>query len=143
MFTKLIRLGRDSESKVTQSGKKVLEFTGAYDVGYGQNKRTQWVKCSLWGERGEKVQQYLLKGSQVVVTLDDLEAEAYIKKNTSEAVGALKGRVVSFDFAGERPQNYQQASTGTAPQQQQAPQAAPQQQAVPTGFDDFDDDIPF
>ncbi len=136
MFTKLIRLGKDSELGTTQSGKQVLNFVGAYDVGYGDNKKPQWVECSLWGDRGQKVAQYLLKGSQIVVTLDDLQSDAYQGKN---GVGSkLKGRVVSFDFAGERPQQSQ------APQQQQqAPQQPVQQQPAPTGFDDFNEDIPF
>ncbi len=138
MFTKLIRLGKDSEMGTTGSGKQVLNFVGAYDIGYGDNKKTQWVECSLWGDRGQKVAQYLLKGSQIVVTLDDLHSDAYTGKN---GIGSkLKGRVVSFDFAGEKPQQSQ------APQQQyqqQRPQQQPQQQPAPTGFDDFDEDIPF
>lgn len=145
MFTKLIRLGRDAEMKTTQSGKAVCEFTGAYDVGYGQNKQTQWVKCSLWGDRGEKVAQYLVKGSQVVVTLSDLRARAFINKNTNEPQAALEGRVIEFDFAGDKPsdnqapqQNYHQQAPQQQPQQQ-----APQQQPAPSGFDDFDDEIPF
>ena len=144
MFTKLIRLGRDAEMKTTASGKQVCVFTGAYDIGYGQNKTTQWVRCNLWGDRGEKVMQYLLKGSQVVVTLDDLKAGAYLNKQTNEPMGTLEGRVVSFDFAGDRQQS--SAPQQQAPQQnyqQQAPQQV-QQQPAPTGFDDFENtDIPF
>lgn len=135
MFTKLIRLGKDSEMGTTGSGKQVLNFVGAYDIGYGDNKKTQWVECSLWGDRGQKVAQYLLKGSQIVVTLDDLHSDAYTGKN---GIGSkLKGRVVSFDFAGERPQHSQ------APQQQQQAPQQVQQQPAPQGFDDFDSDIPF
>lgn len=152
MFTKLIRLGRDAELKTTTSGKAVCEFTGAYDIGYGDNKHPQWVKCSLWGDRGAKVAQYLTKGSQVVVTLDDLKSRAYINNQTNEPVGTLEGRVVSFDFAGDK-QNTQQTQIQQAPQQQTpqaggynpniAPHQAPQGQQQPSGFDDFSDDIGF
>ena len=161
MFIKLIRLGRDAELRSTQNGKQVLSFAGAYDVGFGDNKKTQWIDCALWGERGAKVQQYMVKGAQVVITGDDLELEIY-QKNDGTQGAKIKCRIVSFDFAGSRNDN---SSPNIAPQQapqaaqhqpaptyqqaphQQAPQQnhQPQQQAQPdASFDNFDDEsIPF
>ena len=82
MFNKLIRLGRDAELRTTQSGNQVLGFAGAYDVGFGDNKKTQWIDCSLWGDRAVKLQQYMKKGSQVVIYADDLQIEEYPKNMT-------------------------------------------------------------
>lgn len=59
------RLGRDAELKTTQSGKKVLSFSIADDIGWGDKKRTQWISCALFGDRAEKLAQYLTKGSMV------------------------------------------------------------------------------
>jgi single-strand DNA-binding protein len=60
------RLGRDAELK-DFGGKKCLKFSVAYDVGYGAKKETVWVSCSMWGDRGEKLSQYLKKGAMVEV----------------------------------------------------------------------------
>jgi single-strand DNA-binding protein len=61
------RLGRDSELKFTPAGKPLLKWSMAVDVGWGESKQTQWLRCTMWGERGEKIQQYLLKGTQVYI----------------------------------------------------------------------------
>lgn len=60
-------LGGNAESRYTPAGKPVTNFSVAADTGYGDNKETVWVKCSLWGERGEKLAQYLQKGTLVYV----------------------------------------------------------------------------
>lgn len=142
MFIEVIRLGKDAELRFTQTQQQVLNFVGAYDVGYGQNKKTQWIECSLWGDRAAKVADFMKKGQQVMVCLKDVQAEAYQGQNGPGA--KLKGTVTEFKFCGPRPeQGYQQAPhpQQAAPQQyQQAPAPAPQPQP---GFDDFDEDIPF
>ena len=53
------RLGRDSELKFTPNGKPLVKWSMAVDVGWGDNKSTQWLRCTMWGERGQKIQQYL------------------------------------------------------------------------------------
>jgi len=139
MFNKLIRLGRDAELRTTQSGKQVLGFAGAYDVGFGDNKKTQWIDCSLWGDRAVKLQQYMKKGSQVVIYADDLQIEEYPKNDGSTGV-KLKCRIVNVDLAGSN-----QSATPQPNQQQQAQNAVastPQPQPAHVGFDPLDD-IPF
>ena len=61
------RLTKDAESRYTPDGKPVLDINLAVDDGYGENKKTLWVRCSLWGERGEKLSQYLTKGGQIYI----------------------------------------------------------------------------
>lgn len=41
------RLGRDVDTRYTTNGTPVASFTAANDVGFGDNKKTQWVKCTL------------------------------------------------------------------------------------------------
>ena len=60
------RLGRDAELK-DFNGKKCLKFSVPYDVGWGTSKQTVWVSCSMWGDRGDKLVQYLKKGTLVEV----------------------------------------------------------------------------
>lgn len=61
------RLAADSELRFTASNDAILGFRVADDVGYGDKKSTNWWQCSVWGKRGETLQQYLTKGQQVAV----------------------------------------------------------------------------
>lgn len=59
------RIGKDAVLRRTQNGDAVLGFTVAVDEGYGQNKSTIWFDASIWGKRGESLEQYLRKGTKV------------------------------------------------------------------------------
>lgn len=60
-------LGRDAELKTTQSGDDILSFSVASTQGYGENKKTNWFRCTVWGKRGRSIAQYLTKGTKVTV----------------------------------------------------------------------------
>jgi single-strand DNA-binding protein len=61
------RLGSNAEIRKTQDGTAVASFSIADDVGFGDKKSTQWIKCALFGKRAEALAQYLTKGSVVEV----------------------------------------------------------------------------
>ena len=63
-------IGKDAVVRTTPQGDKVTGFSVAVDDGFGDKKRTIWFDCNLWGGRGEKLSQYLTKGSRVCVTGD-------------------------------------------------------------------------
>ena len=128
-------LGKNAELKTTQSGKNVCTFSVAVTSGYGDNQKTTWANCAIFGKRAEgKLPQYLVQGQKVAISgevqLDEWEKDG-VKKS------ALKVFVNSLDLVGEKKAEAQ-------PQQQQPPinnsQPAPQRTS---GFDDFDQDIPF
>ncbi len=60
-------LGRDAELKRTKTGDEVLSFPVGVSQGYGDNKTTNWYRCSMWGKRAVNLQQYLMKGVKVAV----------------------------------------------------------------------------
>ena len=60
-------LVRDMEVRQTSNGTDVGEFTIANNVGYGDNQKTTFVKCTLFGTRVESLQHYLIKGAKVLV----------------------------------------------------------------------------
>ena len=62
------RLTADCTQRYTQSGTPVSNFTLAVETGYGDYKRTEFVKCVLW--KRENLVQYLTKGKPVVVTAE-------------------------------------------------------------------------
>lgn len=59
------RMGKDAELKMTPAGKPVLEMSVAVADGWGEMKSTIWIKASMFGERAEKLAEYLLKGQQI------------------------------------------------------------------------------
>jgi len=61
------RLTKDAALRYTADGKEVADFSIAVDDGYGENKKTIWFRCSLWGKRATSLEQYLTKGKQVYV----------------------------------------------------------------------------
>ena len=61
------RLGRDAELRSTASGRSVLSFSIANTTRFGGQEKTTWMDCVLWGERGEKLAEYLTKGSHVLL----------------------------------------------------------------------------
>lgn len=70
------RLGKDAELRRTQGGDPVLGFSVAVDDGYGDNKRTLWFRCSMWGKRAQSLADHLTKGSAVTVA-GDLSTDEY------------------------------------------------------------------
>ena len=90
------RLGRDSEIKEVGDN-KLLSFTLASDTGYGQNKSTIWMDCSIWGERGAKLAEYLKKGTSATVIGSISEREYQNKEG--QTVKSLQMRVNEIDFS--------------------------------------------
>ena len=62
------RLTRNIEITYTAKGTAVTEVTVAIDTGWGDNKETAFVDCTLWGQKAETAQKYLQKGSPVCFT---------------------------------------------------------------------------
>jgi single-strand DNA-binding protein len=75
MFQTIIiagNVGRDPEMRYTPSGQAVTSFSVATNRQYTNNngetvKETIWFRVSAWGKTGEVVNQYLKKGSKVLV----------------------------------------------------------------------------
>ena len=90
------RVGRDAELRATPSGDSVLSFSLAEDRGYGDNKRTVWHTVSLWGDRAEKLSQYITKGKALLVEGQE-DARAYMGKDGQpKAALELRARNVTF-----------------------------------------------
>lgn len=62
------RVGKDAVTRFTQAGKAVTGWSLAVDKGWGEQKQTIWLDCTLWGERGEKLADKILKGDRLGVS---------------------------------------------------------------------------
>lgn len=138
------RLGKDCELRHIQAGDAVTNLSLAYNYGKKDqqgNRPSQWIEGVLWGKRAEALLPYLLKGQQLLVTLDDVHTEEFEGRNGKGF--KLVGTVTNIEFVGSKPD-----SSGQPAQQRPAAAPAPQQRpAAPAPRrghpDDMDDDIPF
>ena len=126
MFIKLVRIGKDAELKQSNSGKSFLSLSVVYDIGYGENKQSQWMSLVMFGAQAEKLAQHLTKGKQIVIRADELRTEVYQEK------AYLKGTLLSVEFVSsgkqDAPQDSHNTHKGNGYQKQSQ---------------DLDDDLPF
>lgn len=129
-FSFIGRLGRDAEVRYTQTQKPVTDFAVAITSGWGENEKTTWVKCVLWGDRGPKLAEYIRKGDRIGIE-GEVSLSTWINKEQVEKT-TLEVNVRNITLLGDK--------RDAAPA---APPAPTRQQAAPPTAPDFDDDIPF
>ena len=139
-LTGLFTIGRDAETRTTNTGTVVVNVAVAYNYGRkdADNKKpSQWVRVAMFGKQAETLAPYLLKGKQVSLVIRDLHIATFQKQDGSTGT-SLEG-VADFDDFARGPK-----------QEGQAPASAPRPAPAPAprasgGFDDLDDDrdIPF
>lgn len=150
VFTASGRLGSDIDIRYTQNNKCIGSFSLPVESGWGDNKKTAWVTCKLFGDRAEKLAPYLTKGSQISVTgafeLDEWEKDG-VKRSRPVIIVNDMQLPPKQDNQGQQG-GYQQAPQQQAPQQPQQPRqrmnqpqsgSYHQHDAPPP---DFDDDRP-
>jgi len=138
------RVGNEPVARYTPDGKAVMDISLAFDYGRkgGDGRRpTQWVNATMWGDRVEKLQPYLSKGSQVFVTMSEPHIETYDKKDGSGQGFSLRARITELEFVGGRREDASAESAGEPTGA--APARAAKATAKAPGFDELDDDIPF
>ena len=147
VFTASGRCGQDMEVRFTPNGKAIGQFNLPVETGFGDNKKTSWVTCKMFGERAEKLAQYVTKGAAVTVTgafqLDEWEKDGV--KHSRPCILVNDIQLPPQQQGGHQPQGQQQQQQ---PQRQQAPQNSGYQQArsQPMQQQDvpqFDDDLPW
>jgi single-strand DNA-binding protein len=104
------RIGRDAVARYTPNGKAVTGWSLAVDTGFGDNKQTTWLDCSLWGERGPKVCDFIKKGDRLGVSGEigtrEHEGKTYVTLNVREVTLLGDKR-----DSGERPARARQPAT--------------------------------
>ena len=115
-------LGRDAELKQTPQGKSVLEFSIAVNSGFKKDDLPSWWRCAIWGDRGEKLAQYLVKGTRLLVE-GEPKLRQYEDKDGNKRMSA-EIFVNNIEFMGSKGDN-----SGS-------------QSSEPAGHDD-DDQVPF
>jgi single-strand DNA-binding protein len=96
----LFRLGQDASLKQTATGQTVMEVSLAYNYGKKDDNQSQWIKAAMWGDRGNKVAEYLTKGSQIYAVLSEPHVEMYQKKDGTYGSN-LAAKLDNFEFVGK------------------------------------------
>lgn len=154
------RLGQDPEVRTTTNGTKVASLSVATSERWRdkttgeQREATEWHRVVLWDKMAELAEQYLFKGSEVLL-VGKLQTRKWQDQSgqdryTTEVV--LQGPRAEMQFLG-KPANDNQQGGGQQQRQgsQQGGWGQPQQpthsgQQKPPANEppmDFDDDIPF
>jgi len=115
------RVTRDAEARTTQTGENVTGFSVAVDDGWGENKRTLYFDCSVWGKRGVKLADMLTKGAPVTVSGD-------ISTREHNGKTYLTIRVAEVTLQGGSRRDDAPRDSGYS---------------APAGRDDMDDEVPF
>jgi single-strand DNA-binding protein len=130
-------VGSDPEVRYTAEGKARLTFSVASNgrtrsaSGEWQDV-TEWIRCSIFGERAEKLSPYLVRGVRVFVD-GRLEARPWLDRSNQPRAG-LELIVDSVEFVSSREREDQQ--------ERRQPVAAGARYA--TGSDDAEfDGVPF
>lgn len=80
------RLGRDAEIKYLPSGELLCEISVAVNHGYGDGKRTNWVRGKLWGRLAESRLIPKLKRGVQVGLVGALELVEWEKNGTNKSL---------------------------------------------------------
>ena len=125
-------LGRDCDTRYTQSGDAVVSFSVGVKAGFGDKATTTWANCSMFGKRGEAVSAYLKKGTLVGI-VGEVNLREYQDKEGQKRY-SLDVRVNDLTLLG-----------GKSDRSESAPEKPKQRnaQGAPKASIDDSEDIPF
>ena len=126
-------IGQDATTRYTANGKAITSFSVALSSGYGDNKITSWMNCSIFGERGEKLASYIQKGKQIGIT-GEFSARPWTNKDGVEKL-SLDVAVHDVTLLGSKDA---QSDSNTPPAKNNA--TSKQESG---SFDEFNDEPPF
>lgn len=147
MYQKLLligHLGKDPEMRYTPQGQAVTNFSLATtDKWHGQDgqahERTTWWRVSVWGKIAEACNEYLKKGSQVLVEgkviADDKGNPKTFARQDGTTGAAFEVNALTVKFLSNRANDNGTASNGVVSNGGGQAPASP--------LDDNTDDIPF
>ena len=80
-FTGMGRLTADPELKYSRDASiAITRFTIAIDTGFGDKKRTDFIRCVAFGKTAESASEYLAKGKRVLFN-GTLKIDSYTNKD--------------------------------------------------------------
>lgn len=121
-------IGSDAEVRYTADQKAITSWSVALRSGFGKSEKTNWVRCTMFGERGVKLSEYLKKGTQVAVS-GEIHINEFTNKN-GEVKTTLECNVSNLTLLGKR-------------ELSEPKEAAKSNGYQPQPIDEIESDIPF
>jgi len=136
------RLGKEPESRFTQSGKQVVNFSLAVSEKRNGEEKTEWINVICWENTAKFVADYMRKGSLCFVSgkmqtrkwQDKDGADRYSTEITLQGFNSV---LVMLDSA----QGNERSGGNPTPSQSPSPSPSPSSGGFPD--DDLDSDVPF
>lgn len=101
-------LGKDAVLRFTPNGKHITTFSIPAKSGFGDNEKTSWLQCKMFGPMAEKLTGYLHKGSKVTV-VGEFTIEEWTK-DSGEKVQTPTILVRDIDLPPKRGETNQQST---------------------------------
>jgi single-strand DNA-binding protein len=97
------RAGQDAEVNFLPSGVAVCKFSLAVNrpKKHGEDQKPLWVNCVIFGERAEKLGQYITKGGVYAVS-GEIDLREWESQKTGKSGVSLECNVSTFSFAGSK-----------------------------------------
>lgn len=112
-------VGKDAVLRVTPNGKHIATFSLPAKSGFGDNEKTSWLNCKMFGAMAEKLSVAIVKGAKVTVTGEFVFEEWTRKDGSAAQTPTILVRDIDLPPRGtpgnDKPRQQQ-------PQQRQSPQ---------------------
>lgn len=119
-------VGKDAIVRVTPNGKHIASFSLPAKSGFGDNEKTSWLQCKMFGAMAEKLSAGILKGAKVTVTGEFVLEEWTKDDGTKVSTPTILVRDIDLP-----------------PKQNGQQQSRTQQSRGPSTEPDYDTSIPF
>lgn len=127
-------VGKDAVLRVTPNGKHIASFSIPAKTGFGENEKTSWLNCKMFGAMAEKLSVAVVKGAKVTVSGEFVIEEWTRQDGSTAQTPTILVRDIDLPPRG---------TPGNDKPRQQKPQQQPPAQQHNEPPMDFDDDIPF
>ena len=127
-------VGKDAVLRVTPNGKHIASFSIPAKTGFGENEKTSWLNCKMFGAMADKLSVAVVKGAKVTVSGEFVIEEWTRQDGSTAATPTILVRDIDLPPRG---------TPGNDKPRQQKPQQQPPAQQHNEPPMDFDDDIPF
>jgi len=134
-------VGKDAVLRVTPNGKHISSFSLPAKSGFGDNEKTSWLNCKMFGAMAEKLSTAIVKGAKVTVTGEFVIEEWDRKDGTKAQTPTILVRDIDLPPRGTPGNDQPREQSSSQPQRQKQQRASTPQPSEPPM--DFDDDIPF
>jgi len=106
------RIGKDAETKYTSGGMAVTTFSLAVDTGFGDKKKTMWLRCKVF--KRENLGQHLTKGKPIMVR-GELTINEWEKDGQKHSMPEVICNEVEFQQGQARNQGQRSAQDDNGP----------------------------